>query len=62
MTFGFDDKAAFNCNLQAYTAELQQLDAVLGPALAARLEDLIDGIDPAEILEELLVTLTSAET
>jgi hypothetical protein len=62
MPFVFDDKAALADNLSAYAAELQQLDPVLGSVLADRLQDLLEGVDATEVLEELLFALKSAET
>lgn len=61
MPFVFDDKAALADNLAAYAAELQHLDPVLGSVLADRLQDLLEGLDATEVLEELLFALTSAE-
>jgi hypothetical protein len=60
MPFKFNDSAPLADNLAVYTHELAQLDATLGPVLAARLDELVAGADPAAILDELLTALTKA--
>ncbi|MET4519780.1 hypothetical protein [Bradyrhizobium sp. I1.7.5] len=59
MAFKFNDSAPLRDNLAAYSRELAQLDAILGPVLAARLDDIIADGDPAEILDELMAALAT---
>ncbi|GLH77044.1 hypothetical protein SSBR45G_19520 [Bradyrhizobium sp. SSBR45G] len=61
MPFVFDDKAALADNLAAYAAELEHLHPVLGPVLADRLQECVDGVDASVILEELLFALSNVE-
>ena len=57
MAFKFNDTAPLPDNLATYAKELSGLDGTLGPVLAARLEDLIAGVDAGEILDQLLAAL-----
>ncbi|MBR0857838.1 hypothetical protein [Bradyrhizobium liaoningense] len=60
MAFKFSDSAPLGDNFAAYGRELEQLDTTLGPVLAARLDDLTAGAEPAAIWDELLVALAKA--
>ncbi|MCP3468420.1 MULTISPECIES: hypothetical protein [unclassified Bradyrhizobium] len=57
MAFKFDDTAPLPDNLATYAKEVSGLDGILGPVLAARLEDLIAGADADGILDQLLAAL-----
>jgi hypothetical protein len=60
MTFKFDDAASYADNITAFSLQLAAADPILGPILAARLEELSGGADNDEILDELLAALTTA--
>jgi hypothetical protein len=60
MAFKFNDSARLGDNLAVYAHELAELDATLGPILAARLDELVAGVDSAAVLDELLAALAKA--
>lgn len=61
MALEFNDTAPLPDNLATYANELSGLDGTLGPVLAARLEDLIAGVDAGGILDQLLAALAKTQ-